>query len=196
MLIYYNMLDCVPFITADENLLLPYKKQRLNIFKRAFSASGVAKLQMMKSIKNETFFCLFPKRHADLYNIMCYQITGGLRIVFTHLATAGETKIRSHEIDNPEAVTQDLGLDANLLYLHANAQNNPIGYFFCYKEEENYPPDPCSKFGLQAIKWLSYVSHTKENLFKADTTWGSDEYLYIAYQLMDFVTRVIRFFSF
>ena len=90
------------------------------------------------------------------------QITGGLSIVFTRLAIAGETKIRSHEIEDPEPVTQVLGLDANSLYLHAIAQNNPTGYFCRYKEEENYRPDPCSKFGLQTYQWLSYVSHTEE----------------------------------
>ena len=81
MLIYYNMLDCVPFINAVENLLLSYKQQ------------GVAKLQMMKRIDKEAFFCLFPKRHADLYNTMRKQITGGLSIVFTRQAIANKTKI-------------------------------------------------------------------------------------------------------
>ena len=172
MLIYYNMLDCVPFITAVKNLLHPYKEQGLDIFKRAFSVSGVAKLQMMKRIEKETFFCLFPKRHADLYNTMRNQITGGLSIVFTRLAIAGETKIRSHEIDNPEPVKQVLGLDANSLYLHAIAQNNPTGYFCRYKEEENFRPDPCSKFGLQAYQWLSYVSQTEEKFIQSRYNMG------------------------
>ena len=70
----------------------------------------------MKRIEKETFFCLFPKRHADLYNTMRNQITGGLSIVFTRLAIADETKISSHEIDNPEPLTQVLGLDASSLY--------------------------------------------------------------------------------
>ena len=138
MLIYYNMLDCVSFITDVENLLLPYKLQELNIFKRVFSVSGGAKLQIMKCIEKETFFCLFPKRHTDLYNTMRNQITGGLSIVLTHLGIAGKTKIRSHEIDDPEPVMQVLGLGANSLYLHAIAQNNSTGYFCRYKEEENY----------------------------------------------------------
>ena len=76
---------------------------------------------MTKHIEKEIFFCLFPKRHEDLYNTMCNQITGGLSIVFTRLAIAGETKIRSHEIDDSEPATQVLGLDANSLYLHAIA---------------------------------------------------------------------------
>ena len=86
---------------------------------------------------------------------MCNQITGGLSIVFTRLAIADETKIRSHEIDDHELLTQVLGLDANSLYLHGIAQNNPTGYFCRYKEEENFRPDPCSKIwssGLSMVK--------------------------------------------
>ena len=43
MLIYYNLLDCVPFVTAVGNLLVPYRQRNLDIFKTAFSISGVAK---------------------------------------------------------------------------------------------------------------------------------------------------------
>ena len=89
----------------------------------------------MKRIEKETFFCLFAKQHADLYNTMSNQITAGLSIVFTRLAIAGETKIRSHEIDDPEPVTQVLGLDANSLYLHAIAQNNPTGFFLLQRRK-------------------------------------------------------------
>ena len=172
MLIYYNMLDCVPFITAVENLLLPYKQQGMDIFIRAISVSGVAKLQMMKLIEKETFFCLFPKWHADLYNTMSKQITGGFSIVFTCLAIAGKTKNRSHEIDDPEPVTLVLGLNANSLYLHAIVQNNSTGYFCCNKEEENYRPDLCLKFGFQAYQWMSYVSHTEEKFIQSRYNMG------------------------
>ena len=50
MLIYYNVLDCVPFVQAVENLLQPYLELGLDIFKTLFSVSGVAKLQMIKKI--------------------------------------------------------------------------------------------------------------------------------------------------
>ena len=73
-------------------------------------------------------------------------------------------KIHSHEIDNPETVKKVLGLDANSLYLYAIAQNNPTDYFCHYKEEEDFRPDPCSKFGFQSYQWLSYVAY-KENTF-------------------------------
>ena len=105
----------------------------------------------MKKIEKNTFFCLFPKRHGDLYKTLRSQLTGGLSLIFCRLAISGETKICSHEIDNPETVKKVLGLDANSLYLYAIAQNNPTGYFCRYKEEEDFRPDPCSKFGFNLI---------------------------------------------
>ena len=61
MLVYYNLLDCVPFIQAVKNLLFPYKQQNLDIFKISFSVSGVAKLRMMQKIEKDSFFVYFQK---------------------------------------------------------------------------------------------------------------------------------------
>ena len=66
-LVHYNMLGCVPFGTAVE-ICFDLTNNRDYIFLKVFSVSGVAKLQMIKHIEKETFFCLFSKRHADL----CY----------------------------------------------------------------------------------------------------------------------------
>ena len=164
MLVYYNLLDCVPFIQAVGNLLIPYKQQNLDIFKRSFSVSRIAKLRMMQKIEKNSFFCLFPKRHAGLYKTLRNQLTGGLSIVFCRYAAAGETQIRNHEISNPETTEKILGLDANSLYLHAIAQNNPTGYFCRYKESENYRPDSCSRYGLMAYQWLCLMQE-KEGRF-------------------------------
>jgi len=130
MLIYYNIMDCVPFVKAVGKLLSPYLKDELDIFKSSFSVSGVAKLQMIKKLSNKVFFCLFSKRHADLYKKLRSQLTGGLSIVFSRLAIAGETSIRSHQIDNPETCQRVIGLDANSLYLFAIKQENPTGILF------------------------------------------------------------------
>ena len=163
MLVYYNLLDCVPFIQAVGNLLIPYKQQNLDIFKRSFLFSGIAKLRMMQKIEKNSFFCLFPKRHADLYKTLRNQLTGGLSIVFCRYAAAGETRIKNHEISNPEAIEKILGLDANSLYLHAFAQNNPTGYFCRYKESENYRPDSCSRYGLTSYQWLCFMQLKERN---------------------------------
>ena len=96
MLIYCNLLDCVPFVQAFQNLLQPYLQPGLDIFKTSFSVSGVAKLQMMKIILKNAFFCLFPKRHGDQYKTLQSQLTGGLSLIFCRLAIFGETKIHNH----------------------------------------------------------------------------------------------------
>ena len=166
MLVYYNLLDCVPFIQAVGILLISYKQQNLDIFKRSFSVSGIAKLRMMQKIEKNSFFCLFPKRHADLYKTLRNQLTGGLSIVFCRYAAARETQIRNHEISNPETTEKILGLDANSLYLHAIAQNNPTGYFCRYKESENYRPDSCSRYGLMAYQWLCLMQEKEKNFIQ------------------------------
>ena len=101
-----------------------------------------------------------------MYKTLRSQLTGGLNLIFCRLAISGETKIRSHEIENPEIVKKVLGLDANSLYeyLHAIAQNNPTGYFCRYKEEDDFRSDPCSKFRYQSYQWLSYIAF-KHNTF-------------------------------
>ena len=172
MLVYYNLLDCVPFIQAVGNLLIPYKQQNLDIFKRSFSVSRIAKLRMIQKIEKNSFFCLFPKRHADLYKTLRNQLTGGLSIVFCRYTAAGETQIRNHEILNPETTEKILGLDANSLYLHAIAQNNPTGYFCRYKESENYRPDSCSRYGLMAYQWLCLMQEKEKNFIESRYNMG------------------------
>ena len=117
-------------------------------------------------VSNCTPFMLYWYRQAidNLYKTLRSQLKGGLSLIFCHLAISGETKIRSYEIENLETVKKVLGLNANSLYLYAIAQNNPTGYFCRYKEEEDFRPDPCSKFGYQSYQWLSYVAY-KDNKF-------------------------------
>ena len=67
LLVYYNLLDVNSFVEAVQKLLDPYIKDGFDIFKTSFSVSGVVKLKMLKEMTQHTFFCLFRKRHADLY---------------------------------------------------------------------------------------------------------------------------------
>ena len=91
MLLYYNLLDCIPFVQAVDNLLIPYKHQNLDIFKRSFCVSGVAKLRMMQKIVKNSFLYLFPNKHADFYKTLRSQQTGKFSIVFCRFVAAGET---------------------------------------------------------------------------------------------------------
>ena len=61
MLIYYNVMDCGPFVEGVGKMLQPYLAQGIDIFKSSFSVSGVAKIQMFQKCE-KAFFCLFfPK---------------------------------------------------------------------------------------------------------------------------------------
>ena len=129
----------------------------------SFSVDGMAKLQMMKKIPKNAFFCLFSKCHGNLYKTLRSHFTSGLRLIFCRLTIPGKTKIRSHEIENLETVKKLLGLDANSLYLHDIARNNPTIIFVAIKKKI-FGPNPCSKFDYPSYQWLSYVAF-QENTF-------------------------------
>ena len=168
MLIYYNVINCGLFVEAVGKMLQPYLAQGIDIFKSNFSVSGVAKLQMLQRCEKEAFFCLFAKRHADLYHTLRSNITGGLSIVFTRLAIKDKTKIRSHEISNPETCKKVIGLDAKSLYLHAISQDLPCSYFICFREKDHYRQDSCCKYGLSSYQWLKWISHTQTKKFSTN----------------------------
>ena len=73
-------------------------------------------------------------------------------------------KLRNFEPGNNKKI---LGLDANSLYLHAIAQNNPTGYFCRYKKSENYRPDSCSRYGLISYQWLCYMQQKESNFIQS-----------------------------
>ena len=89
-----------PFIQAILNLLQPYFQDGIDLFKDSFSVSGAAKLKMELKINHGTFFCLFQKRHSNLYQKLRSQLTSRLSMVFTRLAIFGEMKIRPHQVKN------------------------------------------------------------------------------------------------
>ena len=127
---------------------------------------------MMKRIQKYVFFCLIPKRHADLYKTFRSLLTTELSLIFCRLAISGESKIRFHEIQNLGTVQKVLGLDVNSLYLHAIAQNNPTDYFYRCKEEKDFRPDPCSKFGYQSYQWFGYVAFQKNTSLQTRLNMG------------------------
>ena len=76
LLIYYNNLDVVPFVQAVENLLKKYKSQNLDLFKQAFSVSGIAKIIMFKEVDSDALmfsFLSFPKNTKT--SIKCLEIS-------------------------------------------------------------------------------------------------------------------------
>ena len=50
--------------------------------------------------------------------------------------------------------------------MHAIKAPNPTGYFCRYKEEDNFRPDPCCRYGLSCFQWLSWVSHSQNKIIQ------------------------------
>ena len=67
-------------------------------------------------------------------------------------------------MENPETCQQILGVDSNSLYLASISGKCPTGFFCVYSEENNFSLDPCSKYGLSSLQWLSYIS-AQRNIF-------------------------------
>ena len=107
----------------------PCLEEDIDIFKTTFSVSRVARFLITKKISKNTFFCLYPKRHADLYKRMCEALAGGLSIVFTRMFVSGVTKICLHQVENAEVYPKILGVDSNSLYLASISGKCPIDFF-------------------------------------------------------------------
>ena len=103
-------------------------KEEADIFKSSFSVSGVVKILMMKKFQKILLFCLYIKRHADLYKKIRSQLTGGLSIVFSRMAVAGITPIRPQQFKELLIAQRVLGIGANSLFLSCVVSTNRKGF--------------------------------------------------------------------
>ena len=166
LLIYYNNLDVQPFVEAVEKCVVFYQNKGLDLFKQAFSVSGITKRFLFNQTPLDCFFLLIDKKNADLHQLMLDQLVGGPSIVFKRLAIKNETFIKSHLYPNPKICQTIKGFDMNALYLWSLAQNMPLGYFVRYEEEKGYHPKTPHKFGLASYQWLSWVAATEGKFIK------------------------------
>ena len=157
-LVYYNNLDCGPFVKAVENLQKYYFARHIDMFKTSISLPGLARQMLFECGRQAgASFSLFDESNKDLYYTIKDNIIGGPSIIFSRYHKAGETHIRG----NPDKVCETvLGLDANALYLWSIDQNMPCGPFVRRKSENNFIPEKRDRY-LVMYDWLEYVGKTK-----------------------------------
>ena len=114
-LVYYNNLDCGPFVEAVENLQKYYFDRHIDMFKVSISLPGLARQMLFECGRQAgTSFSLFDESNKDLYHTIKDNIIGGPSIIFHRYHKTGETFIRG----NPDKKCQTIiGFDANALYL-------------------------------------------------------------------------------
>ena len=96
-LIYYNNLDCKPFVEAVENLQKYYFDRNIDLFKISISLPGLARKMLFECGRQAgASFALFDESNKDLYYTIKDNIIGGPSIIFNRYHKAGETFIRGN----------------------------------------------------------------------------------------------------
>ena len=102
LLIYYNNLDVGPFVEAIEKCVMFFQNKVLDLFKQAFSMSGITKRFLFSQTSSDCFFSLINNKNSDLHQLLLDQLVGGPSIVFKRLAIKNETLIKCHLYSNPK----------------------------------------------------------------------------------------------
>ena len=94
-LVYYNNLDCGPFVEAVEKLQKYYFDRNNDMFKISISLPGLAQKMLFECGRQAgASFALFDESNKDLYYTVKQNIIGGPSIIFNRYHKAGETFIR------------------------------------------------------------------------------------------------------
>ena len=81
-LIYYNNLDCGPFVEAVQNLQKYYFDKNIDIFKVSISLPGIARQMVFECGRQAgASFALFDDSNKDLYYTVKQNIIGGPSII-------------------------------------------------------------------------------------------------------------------
>ena len=138
-LVYYNNLDCGPFVEAVEKLQKYYFDRNIDMFKVSISLPGLARQMLFECGRQAgASFALFDESNKDLYYTVKQNIIGGPSIIFNRYHKTGETFIRG----NPDKQCQTIvGFDVNALYLWSIGQDMPSGPFVRGKVENDFKPE-------------------------------------------------------
>ena len=102
-----------------------------------------------------------------MYQALQSQLTGGLSIVFSRLAIAGKTKIRPHQIKDPETCRKCLGVDANTLCLFAIQQNKKHKIFCALRGIEKFLTRPLLKIWSCCVPMAELDFSQRKQIYSA-----------------------------
>ena len=122
---YYNNLDVAPGLEALQKMKNFYTEKGIDIMKDAVSIPGVSLHYLLKGAIDRNADLYSPCKEA--YNMLKEAVVGGPSLVFTRYHEVGKTRIRSHQIAEPQLCKNILGYDANALYLSTMLREMPCG---------------------------------------------------------------------
>ena len=158
LLEYYSNMDVLPMVSAILEMKKFYQERDFDIFKIAFSVSGIARIWLPKTAKqNGIHIPLIPEADADMHYLFKAAVCGGPSIIFHRYAEADQTFVRN----NPEyPVKTIVGWDCNALYPNSFNYPFPTGFYV-----PRFAPDLGQDQYLNATKtcffgWITYHEST------------------------------------
>ncbi len=79
--IWYNILDVVPVLSAVAKMFEFYEHRSMDMFKCAISVPGLSLCYLFLTLSDDTYFSLIDTKNKDLYYLIKKKIIGGPSIV-------------------------------------------------------------------------------------------------------------------
>ena len=171
LLMYYNNMDCLPFVKAVEKMMEQYKIKEIDLFKVSVSVPGVARILMMRNAQEQGLrFSLINEANKDLYFLFKNQIVAGPSIVFCRKQVKGETELRRGE---GKLCKKIVGFDVNSLYLNAIESEMPCSDFIRRRREDNFKPSFKTIYSAMYV-WMDYMSKKDGVKIRSGLTSGKE----------------------
>ena len=154
---YYNNLDVAPGLEALEKMRNFYTEKGIDIMKDAVSIPGVSLHYLLKGAIDRNAELYSPSKEA--YSMLKEAVVGGPSLVFTRIHEVGKTRIRSHQIAEPQLCKNILGYDANALYLSTMLREMPCGKerVVHYEDEYQIHSAPVLTHRLKEGSWFGFA---------------------------------------
>ena len=154
---YYNNLDVAPGLEALQKMKNFYTEKGIDIMKDAVSIPGVSLHYLLKGAIDRNADLYSPSKEA--YNMLKEAVVGGPSLVFTRYHEVGKTRIRSHQIAEPQLCKNILGYDANALYLSTMLREMPCGKerVVHYTNEYQINGAPTLTHRLKERSWFGFA---------------------------------------
>ena len=124
-----------------------YTEKGIDIMKDAVSIPGVSLHYLLRGAIERNAELYSPSKEA--YHMLKEAVVGGPSLVFTRYHEVGKTRIRSHQIAEPQLCQNILGYDANALYLSTMLRDMPCGKEKVVHYTGEYQTDGCSSTDAQ-----------------------------------------------
>ena len=154
---YYNNLDVAPGLEALQKMKNFYTEKGIDIMKDAVSIPGASLHYLLRGAIERSAELYSPSEEA--YQMLKEAVVGGPSLVFTRYHEVGKTRIRSHQIAEPQLCKNILGYDANALYLSTMLREMPCGKEKVVHYTNEYQTDgaPVLKHRLKEGSWFGYA---------------------------------------